>query len=73
MPVPVWHSHGFTIFSDRADDAEPVVHVETLTSAINVRNPADVARYQDAFERLRKVAAVGDEARALLQRLAAGL
>jgi len=70
MPAPVWHSHGFTIFAERAGGAETVVHIENLTGGENLRNPLDVARYQDAFERLRNVALSGDEARSLLQRLA---
>ncbi len=69
--VPVWHTHGFVIFDDR--DGEPVVSVETLTSALNVRDPEDVANYQDAFARLRAVAASGAEARTLLERIAADL
>jgi transcriptional regulator with XRE-family HTH domain len=73
MPAPVWHSHGFTIFAERAGGAEPVVHIENLTGGDNLRNPLDVARYQDAFERLRKIALAGDEARDLLQRLAGEL
>jgi transcriptional regulator with XRE-family HTH domain len=73
MPAPVWHSHGFTIFAERAGGAETVVHIENLTGGDNLRNPLDVARYQDAFERLRKVALTGDEARSLLQRLAVDL
>lgn len=63
--APVWHTHGFVIFDDR--DAEPVVHVETLTSALNVRSPDDVARYQEAFARLRDAALTGAEARNFLE------
>jgi transcriptional regulator with XRE-family HTH domain len=73
MPAPLWHSHGFTIFAERAGGAETVVHIENLTAGDNLRNPLDVARYQDAFERLRKVALSGDEARGLLRRLAGDL
>jgi len=65
--VAVWHTHGFALFEDR--DAESVVHVETLTSALNVREPADVAVYRGAFERLRTAAVVDAEALALLGRL----
>lgn len=73
MPVPTWHSHGFTVFAERTGGTETVVHIENLTGGDNLRNPLDVARYQEAFERLRKIALSGDEARALLQRLAAEL
>jgi transcriptional regulator with XRE-family HTH domain len=69
LPRPIWHSHGFTVFADRVGGAETVVHVETLTSGINVRNPADVARFEEAFERLRRVAVTGEQARALLERI----
>jgi hypothetical protein len=69
--VTTWHSHGFVIFDDRQDG--PVVHVETLTSGLNVRNPDDVGRYLEAFERLQAAAVVGGQARALLEGLAADL
>ena len=71
--MPVWNHHGFTVFSDRARDAEDLVHVETLQTGLNVRNTDDVARYLDAFERLAKLAATGDQARALLARVAESL
>jgi hypothetical protein len=71
--MPVWNHHGFTVFSDRANDGEDLVHVETLQTGLNVRNAEDVARYVDAFERLAKLAATGDQARALLARVAEGL
>lgn len=71
IEVPVWHSHGFTLFE--AVPGGSIVHVELLTAGPNFRDPDDVARFQDAFERLRKVAVAGEEARALLQRLAAEL
>jgi len=66
-----WHSHGFVVFAKR--DGEPVVHVETLTSALNVREPAGVAAYQEAFGRLQTSAVGGAEARALLERIAEDL
>jgi hypothetical protein len=71
--MPVWNHHGFTVFSDRADHAEDLVHVETLQTGLNVRNTEDVARYLDAFQRLAKVAVTGDQARALLARVAESL
>jgi transcriptional regulator with XRE-family HTH domain len=67
--VPVWNHHSFTAFSDRADGAEDLVHVETLQTGLNIRNPEDVARYLDAFERLAQVAVTGDQARTLLTRV----
>ena len=67
--LQVWAQHGFTAFCDRADDAEDLVHVETLQTGLNIRNPEDVARYLDAFDRLAKASTTGDEAKALLSRL----
>jgi hypothetical protein len=37
---------------------------------LNVRDPKDVARYREAFDRLQAAAVSGAEARALLERLA---
>jgi transcriptional regulator with XRE-family HTH domain len=68
--APVWHSHGFTLFEDRADDGDPFVHVETLTSSVNVAEPADVERYRQTMEGLRGLAVADAEATALLEQLA---
>jgi transcriptional regulator with XRE-family HTH domain len=67
--VTPWHSHSFNIFDDRPDDG-PVVHIEMLTTGLNVRDPEDVAAYQQAFERLQAAAVHGDELRLMLERLA---
>jgi transcriptional regulator with XRE-family HTH domain len=69
--VSVWRSHHLTIYIDREDG--PLVHVELLAGGQNYRDPDDVTRYLDAFDRLAKVAVTGDEARALLERVAADL
>jgi transcriptional regulator with XRE-family HTH domain len=66
--MPVWHSHGFTIF-DLPDG--PAVHVETLHAAVNVLDPDDVAGYEQAFEALAGGAVAGREAAALLRHVAA--
>ena len=66
--VPAWHSHGFVLFDDR--EGGPVVHVETLTSALNVRSPDDVGRYLEAFKRLEAASVTGPDVRALLEQLA---
>jgi transcriptional regulator with XRE-family HTH domain len=66
----VWHDHGFNILGDRGDAGDPVVHVETLTKGLTITDPADVAVYQDAFDRLRKLAITGTDAQALLRRIA---
>ena len=50
-----------------------MVHVENLTSALNVEDPEDVAAYRDAFSRLRAAAVTGDEARRLIAAAAAEL
>ena len=65
----VWHDHGFNILDDRADEGDPVVHVETLTSGLTITDPADIAAYKDAFEQLRRLAVTGAEAHALLRQI----
>lgn len=69
----VWHEHAFNIFDDRGDVGGAVVHVETLTSAVTVTDPADVEAYQTAFRQLRQVAVTGAEAQALVRQLDADL
>ena len=71
IEMPVWGWHGFSAFLERADDAEDLVLVETLTTPVPVRNPVEVTRYQEAFTRLRDAAVQGEAALALLERLAA--
>jgi transcriptional regulator with XRE-family HTH domain len=73
LEVPVWGWQGFSAFLERAGGAEDLVLVETLTAAVPVRNAADVARYADAFARLLDAAVTGEDARALLARIAAEL
>lgn len=73
VEAPVWRWESFTAFLHRADDLEDLVHVETLSTGLSVRNPVDVGRHLEAFDQLAKVAATGDAARALLARLAAEL
>ena len=68
----VWHDHGFNVLDDRDDAGEPVVHVETLTRGLTITDPSDVAAYKDAFAQLRALAVTGEEAGALLRRIAAG-
>lgn len=69
---PVWGWGGFAAFLERAD-AEDVVLVETLTAALTVRNPVDVARYNQAWTQLQEQAVMDGEAVVLLERLAAEL
>lgn len=67
----VWHTHGFQLFDKR--DGELHVQVETLTTALNITDPADVARFEQAFSALQAIAVFGGEARALLQSIATDL
>ncbi len=67
----VWHDHGFNILGGLDADAEAVVHVETLTRGLTITDPADVAAYRDAFDRLRKLAVTGEDAQTLLRQIAA--
>jgi transcriptional regulator with XRE-family HTH domain len=73
VETPVWRWTHFTAFLERADGADNLVHIETLTAGLTVRNPTDVTRHLEAFDQLSRAAAVGDAARALLQRVAAEL
>jgi len=66
----VWHDHGFNILKGQDEEAV-VVHVETLTRGLTITDPADIDAYKDAFGRLRKIAATGADARALLRQIAA--
>jgi transcriptional regulator with XRE-family HTH domain len=69
----VWREHAFTIFDDRTDDGEPLVHLEALTRTVNLFGAEEVAHYLAAFQRLRDVAVLGDDAVALAQDVMAGL
>ncbi len=67
--TPVWHSIGFTLFEERADNADPLVVLEALETWENIADPWLVGRYQRTLDQLRDLAAVGDEARALIEQL----
>jgi hypothetical protein len=69
--VPVWRSHHFALYDEREDGA--LVHVEQLGGESNYRDPEDVALHAEAFKRLLDLAAVGPDALAILDRLAADL
>lgn len=66
--LPIWHTHGFVVFDERVGG--PAVHIETLTSAINVR-AEDVKDYLEAFTRLQAAALTSSDARTILEQLAA--
>jgi transcriptional regulator with XRE-family HTH domain len=67
--TPVWHSIGFTLLEDRADNADPLVVLEALETWENIADPRLVGRYQQTLDGLRDLAVVGDEARALVERI----
>jgi transcriptional regulator with XRE-family HTH domain len=69
--LSIWHSHPFIMFEQ--PDGQALVHLELLTGAQNLRDPDDVSRFAAAFERLLELAATGQEAEALLERIAQGL
>ena len=68
VELAAWHSHHFTVFADRADDDDPLAHVELLPGGYNLTDPADVDRFVVAFERLRELAVYGTAALALIDR-----
>jgi transcriptional regulator with XRE-family HTH domain len=67
--TPVWHGTGFTLFENRADDADPFVHLEALRSFENIAEPSLVERYQQVFDRLRALAIVDSEAREMIEQI----
>jgi transcriptional regulator with XRE-family HTH domain len=72
LEVPVWGWQGFSAFLERAvsmEPAEDLVLVETLTAAVTVRSPADVASYDRAFQQLLDAALVDGDAVDLLERI----
>jgi Domain of unknown function (DUF5753) len=69
----VWREHAFTIFDDRTDGGERLVHLEALTRTVNLSEGEEVAHYLAAFQRLRDVAVLGDDAVELIQDVMAEL
>ncbi|MGH8897334.1 MAG: helix-turn-helix domain-containing protein [Egibacteraceae bacterium] len=67
----VWHDHGFTILADRADGQPDLVHVETLTAALNVTDAAQVAAYRQAYETVAELSVGGAEAVGLIRQIMA--
>ncbi|MGH7882535.1 MAG: helix-turn-helix domain-containing protein [Candidatus Dormibacteraceae bacterium] len=65
--VWTWHSHGFNYFRD-VGGGEDLVHVETLTAALNVSELEDVTMFRDVFAGLWASAQHGREAVEILQR-----
>lgn len=71
--LPAWRSHGFTLFEERSDGGDPLCLVETMTAAVTVSEPADLAQYKDAFADLRAAALAGEDALELLRTVRAAL
>jgi transcriptional regulator with XRE-family HTH domain len=65
IETPVIPMHGFWIMDDRS------VVIETIDSEITAENPADITLYHRVMDELWTVAAEGEDARAILARLAA--
>lgn len=66
----VIYPEGFQVYADRADGADTLVLVEMVPEEVAISEPESVALYLREFDRLRSVAIFGDEARALLDRVA---
>ena len=66
----VIYPEGFQVYADRAGDADTLVLVEMVPEEVAISEPDSVALYLREFDRLRSVAIIGDEARALLNQMA---
>jgi len=64
------YPEGFQLYADRADDADTLVVVELVPDEVAISEPDSVALYLREFDRLRSVAISGEQARALLDRVA---
>lgn len=69
---PVLPFHGFVIYADRGAD-DPFVAVEAVHTYITANSPADVALYQQVFDKLRGVALIGADAVSVIERVAVAL
>src|SRR5207248_10228208 len=65
-------THAFVIYDGR-DEEDTLVSVETIHAQLIVQDPGDVALYRQRWERLAEMALAGDEARAFISELSAGL
>lgn len=63
---PVLPLHGFMIYADRGDE-DPFVTVELVHTYLTASHLADVALYQEVFNKLRAAAVAGPEVVALIQ------
>ncbi len=64
------YPEGFQVYADRLDGADTLVLVELVPDELTISEPDSVALYLREFDRLRSVAVFGDEAHALLDRIA---
>lgn len=69
--APIWHDHGFTLEADRTDGHGDLVTVELLTGPANITEPAEVAEYKQAYERLAALALKGEQAVAFIRKVMA--
>ncbi|MFE3666212.1 DUF5753 domain-containing protein [Streptomyces sp. NPDC059164] len=60
-PVNMFPAHGFNLYGDE-------VHVELISSAVDVTEPSEVGLYREAFRRLSDAALHGGEAKELLHK-----
>ncbi|TDB96399.1 helix-turn-helix transcriptional regulator [Actinomadura sp. 7K534] len=70
-------THGFALFDLRADtqagDGEAIAMVETVHANLTVSDPESIALYRHRWRLLKDVARYGDDARLLLDKIAAEL
>ncbi len=67
-PTPVTF-HSFVLYEERGDD-DPMVEIEHTTGEVFLNEPQDVATYQERFTAVQAAAIGGDDARALVRRIA---
>jgi len=65
-------THAFVVYDGR-DDQDRLVSVETIHAQLVVKDPGDVALYDQRWDRLAEMAIVGDEACAFIRDLGAAL
>ena len=58
--------HSFNILDGTQDGNDPFVHVEALTTPVNITDPADVEAYREVFRWLQAAAVTGEGARRLI-------
>ncbi len=61
---------GFVVYEDRIDDLPPFVIAETPHASVYANDPADIAVYREQLAAFRESAVYGDEALAIVRRIA---